>query len=192
LAVGTTIEESMGSGEGIEQEPPGQAARRGALQAVVAEAADRAAHQRTRGRRWAIANYSVGIPASLLAGAGGVAALSDVSDGWKVAGAVFALVGGALTGVVTTLNAGRKSEAAWLADSSLRAISREAQLTEMLDLERFTADEMREAIDDLVTWMNEVEGLPARPSVFRRWRDRQQDHKVVIRPLLDKTPVVPE
>jgi hypothetical protein len=151
------------------------AADRAAIKSIISEAQKRAQDHFKRAKSWEKANYGIGIPAALLAGTAGVAALSDISDDWQFVAAVLALVGGGLTGIVTTLNAGRKSEMAWSAEASLRAICREATLLDQLDRDRFSREEMREAIDDLVTWMNEVEGLAPRPSPYRRWLGQRRD-----------------
>jgi hypothetical protein len=125
------------------------AADRAAIQDIISEAQRRAGDQWKRAKTWEKANYGLGIPAALLAGTAGVTALSDVSDEWQFVAAVLAILGGGLTGIVTTLNAGRKSEMAWSAEASLRAICREAKLLEQLDRERFDREEMREAVPQL-------------------------------------------
>ena len=123
-------------------------------------------------KKWERRNLWIGIPAALFAGAGGVTALTDVGGGWKILAAILAVSGGSLAGVATTLNASRKAEDARLRALSLRALAREAEILARLDRQRFASQESRMAIDDLVSWLNEINGLPARKSPYRRWVER--------------------
>jgi hypothetical protein len=61
---------------------------------------------------------------------------------------------------------------------SLRALTREVHQISTLDLGRYTAGEMREAIDELVSWINEIHGLPFRASTYKRWAERHTPNAV--------------
>jgi hypothetical protein len=128
-------------------------------------------------KRWERLNLWIGIPAALFAGAGGVTALTDVSGGVKIFAAILAVSGGSLAGIATTLNASRKAEEARLRQISLRAFARDASSVARLDRERFSPEEARTAIDDLVSWLNEINGLPTRKSPYRKWAERRGTEK---------------
>jgi hypothetical protein len=121
---------------------------------------------------WDRRNLMIGIPAALFAGAGGVTALADVGGGWRILAAILAVMGGSLAGIATTLNASRKAEVARLRQISLLALAREADVVASLDRRRFNPDEVRAVIDDLGSWLDEINGLPARKSPFNTWAEK--------------------
>jgi hypothetical protein len=121
---------------------------------------------------WDRRNLLIGIPAALFAGAGGVTALADVGGGWRILAAILAVMGGSLAGIATTLNASRKAEVARLRQISLEAVAREADIVASLDRQRFTSDEVRAVIDELGSWLDEINGLPARKSPFNTWAEK--------------------
>jgi hypothetical protein len=71
------------------------------LAALSKEAAEAADDEATEASKWERRNFYIGVPAALLAGAGGVTALAATSDtpSWlKVLAALAAVLGGGLTG----------------------------------------------------------------------------------------------
>jgi len=146
------------------------------LQQLADEAKTHAEEHRQQARRAARTHNLFGIPAAVFASFGGLAALAseDSTPQWfRLGAAVAAVIGGGLAGAATTLNAGRKAETASLQAASYEALRREVEQTRMLDLRRFDATEMRDAIDRYVRWMNDIEGLPARASAYERWSEQR-------------------
>lgn len=144
------------------------------LARLAQEASTDAEKSHVEAARWDRLNLLIGIPAALLAGAGGVTALADVGGGWRILAAILAVGGGSLAGVATTLNASKKAESARVRETNLTAFSREAETVASLDRTRFEPDDVRLIIDDLSSWLNEINGLPARKSPYRKWAESRQ------------------
>jgi hypothetical protein len=123
--------------------------------------------------RWDRANLGVGIPAALLASAGGATSLAAGNHGHStlmLLAALAAVLGGGLTAVATTVNAGRKAEDARARALAFGALRREARRTLRLDLDRFSGEELREALEYLESRLIEIQGLPPQVSAYRAWK----------------------
>jgi hypothetical protein len=138
------------------------------LQSIQQDASDRMKQQRTAAGRWGRMNVLIGVPAALFSGAAGaIAALTDVSEGWKIAVTLLAVIASGLTGVATTLNASRRSQQAAFREAAYEALVRDARVTLKVDLERLSYATAREALETLIDRMREIDGLPSRESFYR-------------------------
>jgi hypothetical protein len=146
---------------------------RNAVDQVTSRATARRPQLRQEERTWNRAHYWVGVPAALLAGFGGVTGLTDVPTWLKITGSILAIIGSGLAAVATTLNAGRRAETAHAAQTNLQAIELEASILRHVDLPSNLSDAVaREALDQLESWLMEVDGLPPRPTLYRRRLER--------------------
>lgn len=156
--------------------PTGESeAARAAVMSLADHAESESGVEKDAAAKWDSWNFKIGIPAALLAGGAGVSALTDLSGEWRTVAAIFALLGGGLAGIVTTLNPSHRAEQARSRAANLAALARQARNVAELDSRRFTPEELRDAIEDLEEWRLEIEGVPIRRSPYRKWlanRDR--------------------
>ena len=138
------------------------------LRALHDDAQDRMVRQRRAAQQWGRMNVLIGVPAALFSGAAGaIAALTDVSQNWKIAVTLLAVVSSGLTSVATTLNASRKSEEAALQAAAYGELVRDARVTLQVDLGRLSYETAREALETLIDRLREIDRIPPRESFYR-------------------------
>jgi fumarate hydratase class II len=139
------------------------------LQAIYTDTLDRMRRQRRAAGRWGRMNLLIGVPAALFSGAAGaIAALADVSQNWKIAVTLLAVVASGLTTVATTLNASRRAEQASIQEAAYEALARDARVTLRVDLQGWSSETAREALETLIERLREIDGIPVRESFYRQ------------------------
>jgi hypothetical protein len=148
---------------------PNRVERVGAeVEAIYRDSLDRMRRQRQAAQRWGRLNYLIGVPAALFSGAAGaIAALTDVSENWKIAVTLLAIVAAGLTSVATTLNASRRAEQASIQEAAYEALARDARVTLVVDFQTLGYGTAREALETLVDRLREIDGIPPRKSFYR-------------------------
>lgn len=88
----------------------------------------RADLQRRRFWWWQLAQYGIGLPAALFAGAAGATGLTGLTGNWRIALGILGLVGAGLTSVSTALNAGKHAEEASVLSHQYETIAQECHV----------------------------------------------------------------
>ncbi len=96
-----------------------------ALERVARQWANNADHS---ARHWWLVRYWVGGLAAILAGLGGIGSITKTRGAWSIAIGVLALIGSALVGVITSLNAGKQEEEAREKEIAYRALATRSRL----------------------------------------------------------------
>ena len=117
----------------------------------------RASLHRGRAARWQVAQYAIGLPAALFAGASGATGLTDLQGPARTALGVVGLVGSGLTSLATALNAGRRAEESGAAETQYESIARGAHV-----LRRASRDLDETEVRQLVARFDHVSGAAAR------------------------------
>ena len=98
------------------------------IREAEAVALSRAAIYARRARNWERAQYGIGVPAAIFAGAAGASGIAGLGGTSAVVIGVFGLVGSALTSVSTGLNSGRKAQEAATTSARYEAVARNAHV----------------------------------------------------------------
>ncbi len=134
--------------------------------------------QRSVARAWRSAYFWLGLPATALAAAAGVVGVAATGHpgeaaAWWTAG--LALAAAALTALSTALNPGRQWEAARHSAARCDSLARELHVLRSLDLPRYAdGDDAREAIEYVLTRLDQVNGAAGSQSYWSRWRTGQR------------------
>jgi hypothetical protein len=119
----------------------------------------RAAIYVRRARNWQRAQYGIGVPAALFAGASGASGVAELSGDGAIAIGVLGLIGSALVSVSTGLNAGRKAQEAATASGRYERIARRAhayRTTADLASDRPDVPTPKDILDGLITDLDKL------------------------------------
>jgi hypothetical protein len=119
-------------------------------------------------KQWRLVNLSVGTPATVLAAAAGSTALARTS--LHVWSGVMALAAAALGGLLTTLNANRRSTQAHTTANAYLAVQSDARIARNVDLPRMDADSARTTLSELKARYDEINNSAEIPNRFVRRR----------------------
>jgi hypothetical protein len=145
------------------------------LKAIQTDTRNRMIQQRRAAGWWGRMNLLIGVPAALFSGAAGaIAALTDVSPGWKITVTLLAVVAAGLMSVATTLNASRRAERAAAQQAAYEALERDARVSLEVDLPRLSYQLAREALENLIDRLREIDGIPPRESFYRATISKRQ------------------
>ena len=131
------------------------------IREAEAVALSRAAVYVRRARRWQRAQYGIGIPAAVFAGAAGASGVAGLGGPSAVVIGVLGLIGSALTSVSTGLNSGRKAQEAATTSARYEAIARNAHVFRTTTKDPTGAEKvLEETIDRLNAMGAASEGQP--------------------------------
>jgi hypothetical protein len=155
---------------------PGEPVDRLSAELRTAESvvSSRSRREQRSARRWRLFHYVIGGAAALASGAAGVvlstATENQLGGSLKTFLALLAIAGGGLTALVTTLDSGRRGEAAELRSASCEALAREIGVITRWDLkeELWPAQRAREALEDVLIRYEAIIGVTGRDSFWSR------------------------
>jgi hypothetical protein len=112
---------------------------------------------------WRGLNLCLGVPAATLAAVAGTSVLADALS--AQAGAAIALLAGALTAVMTTLNAAQRAEQSRVAANTYLALQGDARVLRTVDLATLDGVEARDRLNALIERRNAVNDAAPVPSL---------------------------
>lgn len=113
-------------------------------------------------KMWNKRSLILGIPASGIAGVGGVVGLATTIG--KVPVAIMALVAAFLSSILTVLNYSKKIDQAHSSANAYLALQQDARIFIDIDLDILPTDEAREVLSKLVARQQEINGTALIPS----------------------------
>jgi MFS family permease len=148
------------------------------LRTAESVVSNRSRREQRSARRWRLLHYAIGGAAALTSGAAGVvlttATQNQLGGGLKTFLALLAIAGGGLTALATTLDSGRRGEAAELRSASCEALAREIGVMTRWDLteELWPEERAREALEDVLLRYEAIVGVTGRNSFWSRLHGR--------------------
>ena len=140
------------------------------LQALRALTARRRMLFARQAKYWSRVTLWLGVPATLLTALGAATGFTDLTKAGaaKYIVATVALIGSALAGVSTSLNAGGRAESAQSRSGSLESLSREIQVARTLDLSTWTDEQRRVGVEDFLQRINVLGDVKDQTSLYLR------------------------
>ncbi|MEI5006356.1 SLATT domain-containing protein [Streptomyces zaomyceticus] len=159
-----------------EPDGPSEATRRSAIETELKRLEESAKYsgqmQFELTKQWRGVNLGLGLPASVLAGISGAAAL--VSTAGRVPAGILALVASGCGAILTTINASHRMNQAAAAGNAYLEIQTAARQAREIDLPYSSIDEARQALAELTARRDE-QNKTAEPPNRRAYRRAQRN-----------------